>query len=81
MVEGGVDHAVRGGSAAAQALEIFERAAVDFGASRGKRRGARVRAGKAENLCPAATSSRDDGGADESGRAGNKNTHEQILRV
>ena len=32
-------------------------------------------------MCPAADQFLDDGGADEPGRAGNKDTHDEVLRV
>jgi hypothetical protein len=50
MVEAGVDHGVGRSRAAAQAIEIFKRAAMNFGTCRGKRGCSRIRAGQAEHL-------------------------------
>ena len=54
MDEGGVDHAIRTGRSAAQALEVFEIAALHFGAGGGEGLGACVGAGEAEHLMPRA---------------------------
>ena len=79
--ESRMDHALRSGRSAAQGLEIFERTAVYIGPCRGKGRGSRVRASKAEHLVSRGDQFSDDGGADESSRAGNEDTHKKILRV
>ena len=65
--------------ATAQALEIFERTAMDIGSRRGKGRGSRIRAGEAEHLMPRGDQFSDDGGADEAGRAGDEDTHVFLL--
>ena len=80
MVERGVNHAVRAGRSALQAVEICERAAVDVGACRGEGRRRRIRAREAEYLVLCRDELLDDGGADEAGRAGDEDPHD-ILPV
>ena len=53
---------------------------MDVGPGRGKRRGGRVRAREAEHLVSRADQFLDNGGADEAGRAGDEDTHEEILQ-
>ena len=75
MDEGGVDHAVRGGGSAAQAIQVFEIAAKRLGASRGKRLCARLRAGEAEHPMARVDELPNDGGADKTRSAGDEYTH------
>ena len=63
--------------AAAQAFQIFKRAAMHLGARGGERFRARVRAGKAEHLMARGDQFLDNGRADESRRTGNKDTHDE----
>jgi hypothetical protein len=77
--EGGVDHAIRSGRSRVQALEIFERTAVDIGSCPGKGRGSRVRAGEAEHLMPRVDQLADDGGTDEPCGAGDEDAHVFLL--
>jgi hypothetical protein len=81
MNESGVDYAVGGGCSTAQNFEIAKRTAMYVGADRGKGRGSRVRACETEHLVSRGDQFFDDGGADESRRAGNKNSHKEILRM
>src|SRR4029077_786538 len=67
VVERGMNHAVRGGRSALQAVEISERAAVDVGACRGEGRRRRIRAREAEYVVPCRDELLYDGGADEAG--------------
>ena len=48
--EGGVDHAIRHGRAAAQAFQVFEVASMHLGTGGDERLGARIRASEAEHL-------------------------------
>jgi hypothetical protein len=50
-----------------------------IGSCRGKSRGRRVRASKAEHLMTRAEELLDDGGTDEAGGAGNEDTHISII--
>ena len=72
---GGVDHAVRLLRAAAQAVEVLERAAVDLGAGALERRGSLVRAGEADHLVPRLEELGDDRRSDETGCAGDEYAH------
>ncbi len=77
--EGGMNHAVRCRRSASQALKIIERAAVHIRAGRGERRSGCIGASQAQDLVPGSYKLADDGGADESGRAGNENSHRKFL--
>ena len=61
----------------AQAVEIVERTAMDFGAQFFQRLGIGVGAGKAKHLVPVGDQFLGGGGADKSGRAGDEYTHEK----
>ena len=50
MDEGRVNHTVRSGRSATQAIEIFERTAVYIGSCRSNRGGGGIRASEAEHL-------------------------------
>ena len=80
MDEGGVDHAVRGCGACAQ-LSSRRRAAMHFGAGGGERFGRRIGTSKTKHLVARTDQFLDNSRADKSGRAGNKDTHEEFLRV
>ena len=79
MNEGGVDDAVRRRRAAAQAVEVLEVAALDFGARVGERLGVGVRAGQTDDAVAGGDEVPDDGGTDEAGRAGDEYAHEILL--
>jgi len=81
VYEGGVDHAVGRRRAAAQALEILQRAAMNRGACRGQSGRSCVRAGKTEHLMTRNEQFLDNGRADPSGGASDKDTHEQNLPI
>ena len=76
--EGGVDHAVRRGSASAQTIEVLEIAPLNLGASRGERLRALIRAGKPDNLVARADKLLNHGGADKACGAGDEDTHESL---
>src|SRR5215467_10129861 len=76
--EGGVDHAVRCGSSAAQAFKILERTAVHFGARRFERLGGGSRARETEHLMARGEKLANDGGTDETRGPGNENQHLSI---
>ena len=78
MVEGQVDHPVRLGRPALQALQVLERPAIGLRAEGGQGLGAGVGAGEAEHLVAGPDQLRDQGRADESARAGDKHTHRSI---
>jgi hypothetical protein len=78
--EGGVDDPVRERSAAAQAFEILEIAAMGLRSRRGKGRRSRIRAGEADYLVSRGDQFADDGRANEAGRAGDEDTHEKFSR-
>ncbi len=75
MVERGMDHRVRLGGPAAQALRVLERAMKRFRASGDQGLSARVRAGQSEHLVPGADEFGHEVRADEAGRAGEEDTH------
>ena len=75
MDEGEVRHAVGGFGPPAQAVQVFERAVMDLGPGLPERLRALVRAGEAEHLMAVGDKFLDDSGADETGRAGDENTH------
>src|SRR4029077_5942135 len=76
---GGVDHAVGRGRAAAQAVEVLKGAAVHASAGGRQGRGGVVRTAQAGDLMAGVDKVADDGGADETRRAGNENTHDALL--
>ena len=78
VVEGGVDHGIRLGGAAPQAVQIRERAAMNLGARRGERLRSLVRAGQAEHLMAGGDQVLDDGRADPTGCSSDKYTHSKI---
>jgi hypothetical protein len=80
VVEGGVDHAVRRGRAATQAIKIFERAAMDRSAGGGERLPTDIRAREAEHPMSFGDQFLNDSRAYESGCTGNKDAHEESLR-
>jgi hypothetical protein len=75
VVEGAVDHAFRQGGPATQAVRVLQVAAMRFRTGGLQCPGARVRARHAEHPVPRPDEFRDDGRADETGRAGNEDTH------
>jgi hypothetical protein len=79
MDEAGVDHRIRLGRTAAQAVGIPEVAVVRPGACGEERFGARIGTGEAEHLMARADQVLNDGGADEAGGAGDEDTHEGDL--
>jgi hypothetical protein len=81
MDETGVNHPIRGGGSTAQAVQIPEITSMHLGTSGSKRLGGCIGASKAEYLVSRGDQFSDDGGADESSRAGNEDTHKKILRV
>ena len=81
MVEGQMDDAVRSGGALLEAVRVLNRSAIDLGASRSQSRRLVVRTTDADHLMAGGDQFLDDGRADESGRAGDKYTHEQSLQV
>jgi hypothetical protein len=80
VLEREMDHAVRRGGAAPQALEIIEGAATHLCAGRGEGGGRGIRAGEPGDLMARADQLGDDGGADPAGRAGDENAHEETSR-
>ena len=78
--EATVDHAVARGGAARQAFEVLERAALDLGARGGHLVRGGVRAREAEDRMARADEVGNDGRADETAGAGDKDTHEGRLR-
>ena len=73
-----MDHAIRGGGATPQTVEVFKIAAMHLGAGGDERLGGRVRAGKAEHLMARAEELLNDGGTDETGSASDENTHDDF---
>jgi len=76
-----VDHAVAGGRAAAQAVQILEVAALDAHADGGERLGAGVRASQAENPVAGPDEVLDHGGTNPPGRSGDEYTHLLLLAL
>jgi hypothetical protein len=54
---------------------------MNIGPRRGEGRGGRIRAREAKNLMTRGDQLSDDGGADKTGGAGDKDTHGEILHV
>ena len=81
VIERRMDHAIGGGRAAAQAVEIFQIAAMHLSARSEKRLGAGVGTRKSKHLMARRDQFLNDGSADKSGRASNKDTHESSLHV
>ncbi len=77
MDEAGVDHRIRPGRTAAQAVGIPEVAVVRLGTRGEKGLSARIGTGEAEHLMARADQVLNDGGADEAGGAGDEDTHER----
>jgi hypothetical protein len=77
--EGGMDHAVSGGRAAAQAVEIVERSTMHASAQGRERGGCFIGAGKAGHLVTGGDQGMDNGRADEAGGAGHENIHGNLL--
>ena len=77
VLEREVDHAIRRGRRALQAVEVVERAALHLGPGGGERRGRGIRAGEPDDLMARADELGNDGGADPAGRAGDEYTHEK----
>ena len=75
MDEGEVSHTVSGFGPPAQALQVLQRAVVGFGPGCLERQRALLRAGETEHLMAVGEQFLDDGGADETGRSGDENTH------
>ena len=75
MVEPGVDHPVRRSGPTSQAVEVRQVAAMRLGPQRGQAIRARVRSGEADHPVAGLEEVRDDGGADEAGRAGQEYAH------
>src|SRR6266851_2515306 len=73
--EGGVDHAIRSGSSATKAFEIFERTAMYVGSRLEKRFGCCIRASEAEHPMTSVDQFSDDCRTDEACSSGDKNTH------
>ncbi len=61
VVEGTVDHAIRFRRAAAQALQVFEIAAMHLGAGGGERLGSRIRSRQSEHSMAGVDEFRNDG--------------------
>ena len=76
MDVGGVDHAVRSGRTAAQALEIVEGASMGLGARGLHGRGRLIRTGQADDVVSRVDQLGYYGGPDESARAGNEYAHD-----
>jgi hypothetical protein len=64
---------------AAEAFQVLQIAAMDFGALCGQKLGARIAASKPEHLVPRADEFRDNPGADESCCTCDENTHVNLL--
>ena len=79
MVEAGVNDAVRKDGPTAQALQVFQVAAVHFGTRGEQRPSALVRAGEAEHLMAGTEQFRDDGGTDEASGSGDEYTHDNFF--
>ena len=81
MNERAVDHAVARGGAGFQAVEFFDRAALDFGAGGGDLCGRGVGTSEADDRMAGAHEVGGDDRADEPARAGDENTHGRRLPV
>ncbi len=79
MVESRVNHAVRRCRAAAEAVEIFERTAVDLGAHPRKGLGPCIGARNADHLMARPDELLNDSRADEARGAGDENAHGFLL--
>jgi hypothetical protein len=75
MIEGGMNDGVGVGGPAAEALEVFERAAMDFGAGGLEGLGAGITAREAEDLMACFQKLGNDGRTDEACSAGDENSH------
>jgi hypothetical protein len=69
------------GGAGAQAGEVIERAAAGGRAGLGQRLGRGLRPGEAGDLVSRVLQLADDGGTDESGRAGNEHAHDECNSI
>ena len=78
MDETGVNHAIRRGGAAAQALQVFQITSMDRGACRGEGRCPRIRAGKTKHLMACADQLLNNGRTDKAGGAGDEHTHDKF---
>ena len=79
MDEAGVDHAVGGRRATAQAVEVIERAAMRGGSSRREGCSRTLGAGEADDLVSGREEVLNHGGTDKAGGTSNEYTHEDGL--
>ena len=79
--EGRVNHALASPGARGEALKILKRTTMDISSCRCKGRGSRIRPSQAKYLVSRGDQFSDDGGTDESRRAGNKVTQNELPQV
>jgi hypothetical protein len=77
VLERQVDHAIRRGGRARQAVEIVKSAAVHLRSGRGEGSGRGIRAAEPNDLMARAEELGNDGGADPAGRTGDEYAHEK----
>src|ERR1700722_19148287 len=77
MVKGRMNHAIRQGRATAQAFEVFQRASMRLSAGICERLCTLIGTSQPDHLMAGANQLGNKSGTDESGSAGNKNTHEK----
>jgi len=75
----GVDDAVRRGRTAAQAVEVVQGAAMNLGPGVRDQCGALIGASQPDDLVSGVDELSDDGGSDESARAGHEYAHDDCL--
>jgi hypothetical protein len=78
VIEGQVDEAVRAGSPSLEAVQVFNRPAMDLGTRSSQRHGLFIRTAETEDLMACGDQLLDDGRPDESGGTGNEYTHEKV---
>ena len=79
MIKSTVDHAVRLGHPAAQTFQVFQSASMRFRAGGDERLGSRIRPRQSKDLMTCVDKFRNNGGADKTGSAGEKDTHGGFL--
>src|SRR5450830_706514 len=81
VVEGGMDDAVRHGCSTVQAVQVFQIASKHFGTRRHQGLGACFRSAQSKYLMAGLDEFGNNDRTDETGRAGNKNTHDEFTFV
>jgi len=81
MIEGSMDHTIRLGRPAAEALQVFQASAMRLRAGGEEGFGSRVRSRQSEDLMASVDELQDEDRTDEAGGAGEEYTHERSLLI